>query len=422
MRHFNTMLLLHIVMLAGLSAAAALLAEREMWWTCAAILIAMTMTAISLCHIYMQIIKNVEELLKTFPAQGTQDRRLGLSKPFYDQMEGMIHRFQDLMVEGEYKRLYYETLLDHVDTALVVTCSGDKVEWMNRAANSWLGENFRPPREWTDAGQHRDVRCVFHVGADGRRVEALVSCIGLHTRSGLHRLYAVKDIHHLLERNEMEAWQKLIRVLTHEIMNSITPVLSLSETLCERAQTEPASPKLYDRMVQSMQTIHRRSQGLLDFIENYRKLTRIPAPIQTCIHLSDLQFHLRQLYRDKPVSITVSPSGATLWADRALLEQMLINLVKNGLEAGGTRDVEVAFTCSANGTVHISVTDHGCGIRPEVQERIFVPFFTTKPNGSGIGLSLCKQIMSLHDGSIHVSSLPGQGSTFTLVFPSDGTQ
>lgn len=407
---------LHVMGVAALAVLAFGAAGREMWWSCGAMAVGLVAVGASLCRLYTRVLDSVQELLKAFPQQGTQDRRRALPDNFYDQMSGMIHRFRDLMAEGEYKRIYYETLLDHVDTALVVAAAGDRVEWMNRAASRWLGDDFRPPREWAD-GQRRDMPCILSVGHEGARVEAMVSCITLHTRSGLRRLYAVKDIHHLLERNEMEAWQKLIRVLTHEIMNSMTPVLSLSETLCGRVASEPASPELYERMVQSMQTIHRRSQGLLEFIENYRRLTRIPVPIQSVIHLSDLQFHLRDLYRDQPVRVSVTPPDATLWADRTLVEQMLINLIKNALEADEQgRGVEVDLTRDEDGTVRISVTDHGCGILPEVQERIFVPFFTTKPGGSGIGLSLCKQIMSLHGGTIRVTSKPNEGSVFTLVF------
>lgn len=180
----------------------------------------------------------------------------------------------------------------------------------------------------------------------------------------------------VLERNEMEAWQKLIRVLTHEIMNSITPIISLSETLSEREMSE----KNYPVMRQGMQTIHRRSKGLLEFVENYRKLTRLPAPVRRPVAVRELLQDLQKLFSEEYIRIEVKMLPALSW-------QCLI-----------------------------TVSDNGEGILPEVQDKIFVPFFTTKPSGSGIGLSLCKQVMNRHGGNITVQSAVGKGSCFTLLF------
>ena len=219
----------------------------------------------------------------------------------------------------------------------------------------------------------------------------------------------------ILERNEMEAWQKLIRVLTHEIMNSITPIISLSETLSERELNE----KNYPVMRQGMQTIHRRSKGLLEFVENYRKLTRLPAPVRRPVSVRELLQDLQKLFPEAYIHIELPETDRTLQIDRAQIEQVLINLLKNAKEACGKKAsprIEVKMQPVFSWQCLITVSDNGDGILPEVQDKIFVPFFTTKPSGSGIGLSLCKQIMNRHGGNITVQSAVGKGSCFTLLF------
>lgn len=220
---------------------------------------------------------------------------------------------------------------------------------------------------------------------------------------------------------ETDAWQKLIRVLTHEIMNSIAPIISLSETVTERAATNGMNERDYAIMLQAMQTIHRRSKGLLDFVENYRKLTRIPVPVQQLFPVSSLFDDLRGLYPAGAISFSFSvrPVDLRIYADRAMIEQVLINLLKNAAEACRERlypEVRVnAFR--RDGAPVITVADNGYGIVPEAIDKIFVPFFTTKQGGSGIGLSVCRQIMNRHGGSISVVSEEEKGTTFTLQFP-----
>lgn len=219
----------------------------------------------------------------------------------------------------------------------------------------------------------------------------------------------------VLERNEMEAWQKLIRVLTHEIMNSITPIISLSETLSEREMTE----KDYPVMRQGLQTIHRRSKGLLEFVENYRKLTRLPAPVRYAVSVRELLQDLQKLFSEAYIHIEIPKTNRILQIDRTQIEQVLINLIKNAREACDKMEnpkIEVKMTATSSWQCIITVQDNGGGILPEVQDKIFVPFFTTKSTGSGIGLSLCKQIMNRHGGNITVQSSVGQGSCFTLQF------
>ena len=215
-----------------------------------------------------------------------------------------------------------------------------------------------------------------------------------------------------MEANEIESWQKLIRVMGHEIMNSITPIISLSETLSTR-EVE------YSRMQQGMQVIHKRSKGLLEFVENYRRITRIPAPVKEKVSLAELFNGIAELIPNDYISFAQPAPQISIKADRTQIEQVLINIIKNAIEACAevpSPQIQVKSSVSETGTVSITVSDNGPGILPNVLDKIFIPFFTTKENGSGIGLSLCKQIMHLHGGNITASSTPEQGSEFTLFF------
>ena len=204
--------------------------------------------------------------------------------------------------------------------------------------------------------------------------------------------------------------------------SSYTPRhLSLSETVTERASSNGLNERDYSIMLQAMQTIHRRSKGLLDFVENYRKLTRIPVPMQQLFPVSSLFDDLRGLYPAGAISFSFSvrPVDLRIYADRAMIEQVLINLLKNAVEACQERSYpEVRVNAfRREGVPVITVSDNGYGIVPEAMDKIFVPFFTTKQGGSGIGLSVCRQIMNRHGGSISVISEEEKGTTFTLQFP-----
>ena len=263
----------------------------------------------------------------------------------------------------------------------------------------------------------RNIRCSdtsinFVSGYRNSQMEEMVQ----ELREAM-RIYRMRT----MEANEMESWQKLIRVMGHEIMNSITPIISLSETLGSRTVDE----KSYAYMQQGVQIIHKRSKGLLEFVENYRRLTRIPLPKKEKVELGTLLRDLKNLFPDNFIHILPPSTEIYLQADRVQIEQVLINLVRNAREACNAVEwdecigprIEVSVFHHPEWRVAISVADNGEGILPEVLDKIFVPFVTTKEGGSGIGLSLCRQIMHLHGGSITATSTPGNGTCFTLLFP-----
>jgi signal transduction histidine kinase len=244
-------------------------------------------------------------------------------------------------------------------------------------------------------------------------------------------LVAMQNIQFELEEEEMKSWQNLIRVLTHEIMNSITPIASLASTafglLKENQECEV--PETVNEVMgdvrEAVDTIEKRSKGLLTFIENYRKLTRIPKPDFKIVPVNDLFERVDQLMRDqvehKSIHFTtqIDPESLTITADAGLIEQVLINLCKNAVEAvDGMSHPKIKLKAETDGRGNsvIKVADNGKGITEEVAEKIFIPFFTTKQQGSGIGLSLSRQIMRQHKGTLRVSSTPNEKTVFKLRF------
>ena len=224
----------------------------------------------------------------------------------------------------------------------------------------------------------------------------------------------------VMEEAETKAWQKLISVLTHEIMNSIAPIISLSETLSEQEVSEEMDPERYRIMQQAMETIHRRSKGLLSFVENYRTLTRLPQPVKQPIQMHALLKSIQQLTAPGGIDFlwSVYPTQLILNADKTMVEQLLINLLKNAHEAcSGLSEEKIEVKAEMVGDkVEITVSDNGQGISPEAMDKIFIPFYSTKANGSGIGLSLCRQIIARHKGKISVQS-DKNGTRFKIELP-----
>lgn len=228
----------------------------------------------------------------------------------------------------------------------------------------------------------------------------------------------MKNIHSALDNRETEAWQKLIRVLTHEIMNSITPIISLTELLTKYADNLEGDEDTKTEIKQMLQTIGRRGNGLVRFMNSYREVSHLPHPLLKLYNAGELLKEVVQLMQNDTNDLHLSLPNIPLRliADKEQVEQVLINLIRNARENEATQ-ITLSAGITPGDHLFLRVTDNGTGIDPEVQERIFIPFFTTKPTGSGIGLTISRQIMHQHHGSITVQSKVGEGSMFTLLFP-----
>lgn len=309
--------------------------------------------------------------------------------------------FRQRLQSEAIRQHYYEQVLDEVDTGVLVCKEDGEITWQNRASILMLGSMRDMPQEWIATHSAHKVTHTHH----NTVYEMLVCSRKFVLDRQTYRIVSLRDIHEVIEETEIEAWQKLVSVLTHEIMNSLTPIIGLSES----------AEGMDERADSALAVIHRRSKGLLEFVNNYRKLTRIPQPQMESVPVQEYFNDLEQFYGDR-IRCNVSPSALKVYADPRQLMQVLVNLVKNASEASDGV-IELNASRMADGNIEISVRDYGHGILPEVMDSIFVPFFTTKPQGSGIGLSLCKQIVKQHHGRLQVKSSPGRGSTFTIVLP-----
>lgn len=376
---------------------------------------------------------------QTFSAKGRGASFDELNTAFNE----VANEFRRTRDEKEEHFQYLQTVVQHIGVGLIAYTPDGDVALMNTAAKRILHVNqliniaslesvSRPLVERLlalRAGEKALLKLEIH----GEAVQLVIYATELKLRGQHHTLVSVQNIQTELDEKEMEAWQKLVRVLTHEIMNSLTPISSLASTVNEMLKPSSAregvSPVLNVENVHdirgAVETIEKRSQGLLHFVDAYRNLARIPRPNFKITTLAELFARTEQLMQQhissNAIAFTarVEPLSLEVTADPELLEQVLINLLRNAVEAvEGQSNAAISLEgrIGESGRVVVEVKDNGPGISAEIQERIFVPFFTTKPEGSGIGLSLSRQIMRLHRGSISVTSNTNTGTKFTLRF------
>ena len=346
----------------------------------------------------------------------------------------VLDAFRAARAEKEEQALYLQMVVQHIGVGLVAFDRQGEVSLINTAAKrllrvSRLGnvsdlDRLHPGLAAALAGLGPRRKTLVRLEEDGEVRQ--LACFATLFRTGEqeHRLVSLHDIQSELEEQEMESWQRLIRVLTHEIMNSITPIASLASTAEDLLQQEALDGEEVTDVRTAVHTIRRRSQGLLHFVDAYRGLTNLPAPEFQISRVGDLFERVTRLmeqrFQEAGVGLehAVDPSSLELTADPGQVEQVLINLLGNACEAaGGQAGARVELTASMDrGRVVIEVADNGPGIVEEALDRIFIPFFTTRQEGSGIGLSLCRQIMRLHRGTISARSEPGVRTVFSLRF------
>ncbi|MBR5770424.1 MAG: GHKL domain-containing protein [Alistipes sp.] len=260
------------------------------------------------------------------------------------------------------------------------------------------------------AGEQLTARLTTEIGDQN----LVLSCSAMEFDGKRLRVVSIGNIHEELDRKEVESWEKLTRILTHEIMNSLAPVTSISHTLLS-ANADAAT------MQQGLETIHTTSDRLLRFVDSFRAVTRIPAPQKAPFYLSELVAEACSLTAREGVEVEVSiePEDTMLYADRALMSQVVVNLLKNATEAladfEGERKITIHSTIDAEERIQIEITNNGSAIPAEVAENIFTPFFTTKADGSGIGLAVSRQIIRLHGGTLRLKHNEAGRVTFAVV-------
>lgn len=331
-----------------------------------------------------------------------------------------LNRIRDLILQTRLEIIqnekYYELILGNVGSGLMVIDDTGSVFQHNQALNQLLGVSVLTHINQLGKLDARLPSMLFNLKAAGQeqikfytesREMNLVFRASMLTIGDRNlKIISISDIGSELERREADSWQRLTRVLTHEIMNSIAPISALSETLLEK-QTDPETTR-------GLHVIHTTSQGLMNFVQSYRRYTRIPTPEPVLFYVREFLERVAALFPHE-IQLTIQPDDLILFADESLVQQVVVNMIKNGFEAGGEVSIN-AYSDPAEQVV-IEVSDTGHGISSEVADNIFVPFFTTKDGGSGIGLSISRQIMRLHNGSLAVGTPRGNQSTlFILTF------
>ncbi|HEY4149073.1 MAG TPA: HAMP domain-containing sensor histidine kinase [Chitinophagaceae bacterium] len=348
--------------------------------------------------------------------------------------------FKIISKEKETQYQYLQKILELVDTGILsFEIETGEVVWMNESLKNMLQLPYLKTihsLNRRDALLYADIMAlkpgegkVTTAHPEKTSFKILLSATAFQTDGKKYKLIAFQNVNEALDETESRAWQKLLSVMTHEIMNSVAPISSLADTLKNRLKESVAllnnEEGTVDDLELGIDTIKRRSEGLLKFAETYRNLNKITKPNLKKVYIRDLfenMHHLMQPTLEQKnieMEIILKDPDLVLEADTNLVEQVLINLVVNAIEAvkerPSPRIVLSAFLSNNHKTV-IRIADNGMGMSEEVLDKIFIPFFSTKKHGSGIGLSLCKQIMMLHRGHIQVHSVEGEGTAFSLQF------
>ncbi|UCG26732.1 MAG: hypothetical protein JSV24_07045 [Bacteroidales bacterium] len=356
-------------------------------------------------------------------------------------LHGIMEQLKQARIEKEVHARYLQTIVDNINAGIITADGSGKIDIMNKAAVRFLNAGFI--RNLTEIDKiHPGLYSKLKKLMPGKTLlekfmvdEQLfllsIKAAKIKNLGKENTVYTFHDIKNEMDEQEINAWKKLIRVITHEIMNSITPITTLTLAIRKRLmngnlkkQAGEVNDDDIDVALSSTEIIEERSKGLVHFIEKYRKITKFPPLRLIDENISDMFERITRLFREQleqkgiKLSTTIHQKKK-LKADPQMIDQVMINLIKNSLEALKGEDdpcIELKSYPDKDQRVVISVRDNGTGIPEENMDDIFVPFFTTKEDGSGIGLNVCRQIMRLHKGEIYINSRYGKGTVAHLVF------
>jgi nitrogen fixation/metabolism regulation signal transduction histidine kinase len=361
---------------------------------------------------------------------------------FYQGLNKLNKQIQQLKLENEHREHIFEILLENVDTGIITFKKDGTVLHMNSAARKLLSlEHLTHIRQLDALDKNLSAR-ILNISPFEQRIISIptkTGSIDLSIKSHSIQsnfedlnLISFRDISLELDEKEQDSWIKLIRVIMHEMMNSITPMTSLSESLenylmlnGQPIKPDQLSENSIQKLWQGLDVIKEQGKSLMSFVDSYRELSRLPVPDKKLFKLKTLFNRIKVLYSTLPLSkrvkfaFKIDPPEMELFADENMISQVLINLLKNAVQATSNNPEGIIYleAHKIKGNItEIRIIDNGVGIPPENLEQIFIPFFSTHTNGTGIGLSLSRQIMRLHGGRIKVHSIPKIQTIFTLTF------
>ena len=360
----------------------------------------------------------------------------------YESMNRVNHQIKQLRIENRQQEQYFQILLEHLATGIITYNDRGFILHANSSAKRLLSAEVLTHLSQigrTDPKLYQIIKGIkpFErklIAVNNGYDEIQLSLKATSFRANDHEMVilSIQDIKNELDEKEVESWMKLIRVLMHEIMNSITPITSLSESLLHMYSSEgrpihtgKVTGKTIATTLQGLNVIREQGKGLMSFVESYRKLTRVPEPDKKLFKIEDLMTRIRILFdsieESQKISFvfSIKDPGMEIFADQNLISQALLNLIKNAIEANENNcdgKIMIISGIDNNNRPEICVVDNGPGIEEENIDEIFVPFFTTKQSGSGIGLSISRQIMRVHGGTLKARSVPGKETIFCLTF------
>jgi nitrogen fixation/metabolism regulation signal transduction histidine kinase len=364
------------------------------------------------------------------------DNKMGRTfKELNQQFNEVLLAFRQARAEKEANLQYLNTIVQHIGTGLITFDANGQVNLINNAALRMLGiyrlhqlielKDKHPRLYELISDLDTGVRELYRTPSDQ---PLALQAAAIQLRGMWVKIVVLQNIQTELQQQEVESWQNLTRVLRHEIMNSMTPIVSLVGTMRlivnEDIERSTSDQEAVNDLKEALSTLEKRSKGMMQFVNAYRDFTTLPKPVFANLGVAELLQEVLQLLQTELTQagvlwkLSVKPELLTVKADASQIQQVLINLIKNASEAF-SHQTDRLITLSAyqvDGTVIIEVADNGDGIEPEALENIFIPFYTTKKTGSGIGLSLSRQILQQHNGQLNVESQVGKGTVFTLVF------
>lgn len=358
----------------------------------------------------------------------------------YNQFDLINNDLQRIKIENRNQDQYFKVLVEHVAIGLISIDSKGKVLLFNKAAQEIFNKTHLFRIQELDRIQegisdiireiHPSQRKLLSLSRNNELIKLAVKATNLKMSGKEIKLISFQNIQQELDEKELDAWQKLIRVLTHEIMNSLSPINSSISTISEilndnEGERKKITNEESEDVVTGLQIIEERTTGLVDFVSRFRDLTLLPPPNFKSINLNERVDHLLKLLKQKlsaeniEVNLVHPVKEIELNADPAMIDQILINLITNSIQALRNienKRIEIRIVKDDSGLVELEIEDNGCGIANEHREEVFTPFYTTKHAGSGIGLSLSRQLMKLHKGTITFISKQGGPTIFRLQF------
>lgn len=388
------------------------------------------------------------QLAQFFASIDQQDTAISFPTEVKDRSQRLLHTqlnrvnqiLQDIKLKHSAQEHYYRILLDQAGAGILVIDEQGNIPTINQRALKLMGRQslrHQDQLKAVDVHFHQTIRDatsgekrLIALQNNERVKQLIVNTTHLVNLGQSFRVITLQDIRNELDQQELDAWIRLIRVITHEIANTTGPLISLSRSMQERIRQLPANDNSHF-LDEALTIITERSEGLASFVSSYRKLMKVPLPVLQPIKatavIDKIRILMSALLKEEQVTLNadVHPSDLTILIDEGLFSQALLNLIKNALEALRGSEmglIEIGVRTDTAGKVIWKITDNGPGLPAEHMDDIFVPFFTNKVEGSGIGLSLARQILRLHGGSLTGQNQPEGGAVFRMIIPHGATQ